>query len=151
METKLLLARLTDASYSTWISLGEHAYGGDLVLETKNTTYRFQDGVCVDVHSKRSGKRDGLRGMRLIGWLAQEGGRISLMADPTPGGAAVLWIEGRRDPAAFIVTSATRIFGETRPRHIARPAATQKPGPLYVVPAPSSAARIHVLPKASGM
>ena len=48
------------------------AFDGMTCVETRNTIYRFRDGVCFGITNRnqtRSGRGSALVGMRIVGWL----------------------------------------------------------------------------------
>ncbi len=87
---RALLKRL--AGTPGWEEASRAAFGGESWLESRNTTYRLLDGVCVDVLSRDARRADRARtlvGMRLVGWLA---GPASLFTTTWSAGAfGVLW------------------------------------------------------------
>jgi len=83
-------------------------------LTTRRTTYFFRDGCCVDATDRsdtsRDGELDGLRGMRLAGFLPLNA--EALEPRWSPGCVAVLV---RREPVlppmtTFAVTSVCQVF-----------------------------------------
>lgn len=78
-------------------------------LETRRKSYRFEDGVCVEV-TRRDGVDDGpdaLLGMRVAGFVDAEGsdpgaGAPAVFASFRPGASAVLFrVEGKETIAAL--------------------------------------------------
>jgi len=111
---KALLKRL--ATINDWEAASRAFFGGESWLESRNTVYRFRDGVCFDVATRdprKSARARALIGMRLVGWLAAKG---SLLSDEWQAGAsAVLWRPGRADAEeAVAMTSATHSFARGR-------------------------------------
>lgn len=82
---------------------------GPTRLETRRKSYRFEDGVCVEVVRRDGleGEPDPLLGMRIAGWLDAEGsdpgaGVPVLLTSWRPGTSAVLWRpEGRETVTAL--------------------------------------------------
>lgn len=160
------LAQIAAQSAATWHAVGARMFRGEATIETGNRVYRFRDGVfvCRTAGPERSYESPAsMTGMRLIGFLAQEGGMWSLSTRWKQGAHAVLWrpcAPGEAiDPKSFLLTSATASFtvedpdpqpqpwlGRTqgsqsgvRARRPARP-------PSIVRPAPPSMTRLHAGP-----
>lgn len=105
-----MLVKLARQSASTWTALAAQAFRGEASLETSNTIYRFRDGMFVSCATKPSQvftAPEGLRDLRLVGFLAYENGLWSLSPRWRQGAAAVFWRAGGVDERSFIVTSAT--------------------------------------------
>jgi hypothetical protein len=106
------LARIAPQSAAAWHALGGRAFPGETSLETSNGLYRFMNGVFVSRARRPHRSFDApkeMRGMRLIGFLADEGGFWSLSPRFRPGAHAVLWkpsvdADGT-DPKSFVLTS----------------------------------------------
>jgi len=156
------LAQLAERSAATWHALGARTFPGTTTVETANRVYSFRDGVFVSRAAKPTRSSEApraMRGLRLIGFLADEGGFWSLSPRWRAGAHAVLWkppasADERIDPKSFILTSPTSACSTEDPRpepwvaaraasesgvrirHIARP-------PSIVRPAPASMTRIH--------
>ena len=88
------LLKLARQSAATWRHMRGEAFLGDTTFETANTTYRFKDGVfsgrarrAVDASFESPPK---MRGVELIGFLANEGGLWSLSPRWRPGALAVI-------------------------------------------------------------
>lgn len=86
---KALLRKLAAVN---WEAASRAFFEGEAWLESRNTIYRFRDGVCFDVASRdprRTERARTLIGMRLVGWLT---GPSSLFTSTWAAGAcAVLW------------------------------------------------------------
>jgi hypothetical protein len=108
---KALLRRL--ATIRDWDAVDRADLEGESWLESRNTIYRFKDGVCFDVASRdpRKHARAGvLVGMRLVGWLSGNG---TVFTDAWCAGAcALLWHPGREgaEDATMAMTSASTSF-----------------------------------------
>lgn len=166
--TGSLLAQIAAQSASTWHALAARAFPGELSVETDNSVYSFQDSVLV-ARAKRGSAappRATKRGLKLIGFLANEGGFWSLSPRFRPGSHAVLWspiagatTDGQPDPSSFILTSKTIAATVPDPQpvpwisrsamaerrsapHISGMYAIARP-PRAMRPAPASATRIH--------
>ncbi len=113
---KALLQKL--AMVSDWDAASRASFKGESWLESRNTIYRFRDGVCFDVGTRdpkrgarapRPPGRRGLVGMRLVGWLDRE--RSTFMHEWRDGACAVMWRPaGPRDEEAVALTSPTTSF-----------------------------------------
>jgi hypothetical protein len=109
---RALLKRL--ASVTDWDHSNRTSFEGECWVRTRNTIYRFRDGLCVQVAStdpEKQARASGLMGMRLVGWL--EGGekRSRLSYEWTEGASALLWRperDGREE--AMAMTSRTTAF-----------------------------------------
>ncbi|AKV03150.1 hypothetical protein AKJ09_09813 [Labilithrix luteola] len=166
--TSSLLAQIAAQSAATWHALAARAFPGELSVETDNSVYRFKDSVLMG-RSKRGSDapaRATKRGLKLIGFLANEGGFWSLSPRFRPGSHAVLWspiacasTNGQPDPASFILTSKALAATVPDPQpvpwvsrsavadrrsapHISGMYAIARP-PRAMRPAPASATRIH--------
>jgi hypothetical protein len=108
---------------------------GETRVETRNTVYRFRNGVCYSVkREEQAGRRDpqAFMGMRLVGWLWRDDPRSVLSLEWQPGAYAVLWKPGsaQGDRSAVALTSPSIAF-----RQVAQPAAPSLP-PLRRVSTP---------------
>jgi hypothetical protein len=111
-----LLKRL--ASVSDWGSGRRTAFAGESWVETRNTIYRFRDGVCFQVASRggRGAGRDkgrgrSLIGMRLVAWLTGTEECSRLAYEWETGAYAVLWRpEGPESDEVMALTSRTVAF-----------------------------------------
>src|SRR5438105_9883336 len=94
------LARLAPQSAAAWHALGGHAFPGESSVETTNGVYRFKNGVFLSRARRPARSFDApkeLRGVRLVGFLADEGGFWSLSPRFREGAHAVLWKPGECD------------------------------------------------------
>ncbi len=106
---KALLKKL--AMMNEWEAASRARFAGEAWIESRNTIYRFFDGVCIDV-AGREARRASARtmvGMRLVGWLADDGFRFT--NEWNSGACAVLWRpEAAGVEEAMAMTSATIAF-----------------------------------------
>jgi hypothetical protein len=90
---RALLRKL--ASVTDWDAARGLSLEGESWVETRNTLYRFREGVCVAVAGRdpgRSARAASLVGMRLVGWLAPgSAGRSCFVYEWQAGACAVLW------------------------------------------------------------
>jgi len=156
------LAQLAPLHGAAWQTLGADVFRGHALVLTKNSLYRFKDGLFV---SRTKGAHRALesppamRGTRLIGFLVLEGSTWSLVPRWQAGAHAVMWRPGAApsliDPTSFIVTSETHSFALDRggTPHASRHSATsesgvRKAGPLrtprIMKPDPASVTRVHL-------
>ena len=141
------LATLAPQSAAAWHALGARLFPNELSIQTDNSTYRFKNGVFVSRAQKPARSFDcpkEMRGLRLVGFLHDEGGLWSLSPRWRFGSHAALWRPGPTDAASFILTSATTEFtleevSGVMIRRIARP-------PSIRHPLPPSMTRIHNAP-----
>jgi len=107
---KALLQKL--AMVSDWDAASRASFKGESWLESRNTLYRFRDGVCFDVGTReprRAARARSLVGMRLVGWLDRE--RSTFMHEWRDGACAVMWRPaGPREEEAVALTSPTTVF-----------------------------------------
>jgi hypothetical protein len=112
---RALLKKL--AAITDWDTAKRAALDGEAWLETRNTTYRFRDGVCFAVacrDPKKNERAGVLVGMRLVGWLCSSAGSVRFSFAWEAGAAAVLWraqvdgVEGSEE--AMAMTSPTTLF-----------------------------------------
>ena len=143
------LAKIAPQSAAAWHALGGRAFPGEISLETSNGLYRFRNGVFQSRARRPLRSFDApkeMRGMRLIGFLADEGGFWSLSPRWREGSHAVLWKPGDAvDPKSFMLTSPTISIAIEDPqpepwmhktgrsgvhtRRIARPPSIREPEP----------------------
>jgi hypothetical protein len=134
------LATLAPMSAAAWHALGAQIFGGELSLATANTVYRFEDGVFRGRAPKRARTFEcprSMRGLRLVGFLHDEGGLWSLSPRWREGSHAVLWQPGETDE--FLLTSPTREL--TREEPAARASCSSRIAIRR--PLPASTTRIH--------
>jgi hypothetical protein len=111
---KTLLRKL--AAITDWIATNSVALEGESWLESRNTIYRFRDGVCFDVASRdprRTARARTLVGMRLAAWLLRPASVLSSTWEV--GACAILWRPGGADSEEEIaMTSASTSFARGR-------------------------------------
>ena len=111
-----MLSAAAHRSSAAWEALGDGYFRGELWVVTKNATYIFRDGLCVKMN--RRDDRESTRpilGMRLVGWLVDDGQSRTLSPEWKKHASAVLWTPGEAQtgdsedtsPDAFILTSGT--------------------------------------------
>jgi hypothetical protein len=116
---KALLKRL--ATVSDWEAASHANFEGESWLQSRNTVFRFRDGICLEVASRdraRGNRAGTLLGMRLLGWVVGEG---RVFTDQWAEGAcAVLWrAGGGGTEESMAMTSATTSFARGRsPLHL---------------------------------
>jgi hypothetical protein len=107
-----LLKRL--ASVTDWDQSTRTTFEGECWVETRNTIYRFRDGICVQVSCsdpRKKARASVLVGMRLVGWLEGGSERSRLSYEWAPGASALLWRpETERGDEAMAMTSRTTAF-----------------------------------------
>ncbi len=111
---KALLKRL--ATVTDWEAASNARFKGESWLQSRNTVYRFRDGICCEVAGRdraRADRASTLLGMRLIGWIADDG---RFFTDQWADGAcAVLWRAGGGGAEeSMAMTSATTSFARGR-------------------------------------
>ena len=153
------LIRLAERSAATWRQVRGEAFAGETTIETRNTVYRFEDGLLVGRTTKsRRGSADwnsslATQKVELIGFLADEGGFWSFSPRWREGALAVMTADEKR----FLLTSPTCACAIDRPRLPLRSVPERSdvfhvPGsrpPVVRRPAPPSMTRIQLAP-ASG-
>ena len=147
------LARLAPQSAATWHALGSQSFPGESSLETTNGLYRFRNGVFISRARRPSRSFDApkhLRSVRLIGFLADEGGFWSLSPRFRPSAHAVLWKPGDCDAKSFVLTSpcVSIVIEDPEPTPWSRPSGVQARRPLARPPSirelePPSMTRLH--------
>jgi hypothetical protein len=109
---RALLKRL--ASVTDWSGSKGAALEGESWIQTRNTIYRFRDGVCVQVSCSDGRKRaraSALVGMRLVAWLAGSENHARIALEWEPGAYAVLWRpESENGEEVMAMTSRTTAF-----------------------------------------
>ena len=108
-----ILMRSPPHYMAAWEQLGPTYFCGHRTVHTKNSVYHLLDGVCF-----RAERNDGLSldvavGLRLIGFIAQSGGREAprLSPDFVHSFSAVFWRKGAtatQEP--FLLTSPAQMF-----------------------------------------
>lgn len=103
------LRSIAPCSAATWQAASKRAFRGELSVETAHTLYRFKDGVFVSRLKRPHRSFDApkaMRGLAILGFLADEGGLWSLSTGFTEGAHAVLWRPATEGgPASFTITS----------------------------------------------
>jgi hypothetical protein len=148
------LLRLAPCSARTWDAAARRAFAGEASLETAHTLYRFKEAGFVSRLKKPARSFDApkaMRGLRLLGFLVDEGGFWSLSTRWSEGAHAVLWRPPAEDaPASFSITSPSASFAaeepiaepkRDRPSGV-QPRAARRPPTLRMLEAPSMT-RIH--------
>lgn len=152
-----------------WHALGAQTYPGELSVATDDGVYRFVNGVFRGRARAQESARSfdlpkTMRGLRLVGFLFDEGGMWSLSPRWRAGALAVMWKDGETDAESFVLTSPTSDFTLDEPdpkpsepgpkpipwatarasspsgikrRHAARPPSIRRP-------LPASMTRIHL-------
>ena len=108
-----LLQHREVAQSAEWSTFGRSVFIGKVEFHTKNATYSFIDGVCVQI-TRNDGHDEvvrGLLGMVLIGWVIPVGQDFTLAQSPMSGHSAALWRPQPGRPGAFTLTSATQSIG----------------------------------------
>ncbi len=107
------LADLALMAAGGWHALGAQTFPGELSVATDDGVYRFVNGVFRG-SAKEAARSFALpktmRGLRLIGFLFDEGGMWSLSPRWRAGALAVMWKDGEVDAESFVLTSPTRDF-----------------------------------------
>ncbi|MDB5214355.1 MAG: hypothetical protein JWO86_2282 [Myxococcaceae bacterium] len=107
------LAELAPMAAGGWHALGAQIYPGELSVATDDGVYRFVNGVFLGRAQKaaRTFERPkAMHGLRLVGFLFDEGGMWSLSPRWQAGAHAVLWRDGEIDAQSFVLTSPTNDF-----------------------------------------
>jgi hypothetical protein len=136
---RTLLAELAPMAAGGWQALGAQIYPGELSLATDDGVYRFKNGIFQS--RARTAARSfecpkEMRGLRLIGFLFDEGGMWSLSPRWQAGAHAAMWRDGETDGDSFVLTAATTDFTLDEPD----PKPSQpgpKPTPWATRPPPS--------------
>ena len=138
------LTDLASQSGAAWSALGAQMFPGELSVATDDGVYRFMNGVFLGRARKLARTFEcpkTMRGMRLIGFLHDEGGLWSLSPRFRAGARAVLWKPDGAEAETFILTSAAVevTMDEVAPRkrspsgvvirRIARPPSIREPAP----------------------
>jgi hypothetical protein len=132
------LAELAPMAAGGWQALGAQIYPGELSLATDDGVYRFRNGIFQSraLTASRSFERPkAMRGLRLIGFLFDEGGMWSLSPRWQPGALAAMWRDGETEAEPFVVTSPTTDFTLDEPEP--KPQPGPKPIPWATRPSPS--------------
>ena len=110
---RTFLAELAPMAAGGWHALGAQIYPGELSIATDNGVYRFKNGIFQSRAKKAARSFDcpkEMRGLRLIGFLFDEGGMWSLSPRWQSGAHAILWKEGEIEAQSFVLTSPTNDF-----------------------------------------
>ncbi len=124
------LATLAPQSAAAWNAIGSRVYPGELSIATDNSVYRFRNGIFMSRAKKPARSFEApkeMRGLRIIGFLREEGGRWSLSPLWRAGARAVMWKPEHQDTTAFILTSPTIDFTIEEPEP--KPGPQPRPGP----------------------
>jgi hypothetical protein len=107
------LADLAPMAAGGWHALGAQTYPGELSVATDEGVYRFVNGVfrgCAKEAARSFELPKAMRGLRLVGFLFDEGGMWSLSPRWRAGALAVMWKDGEIDAESFVLTSPTNDF-----------------------------------------
>lgn len=145
------LVKLAMRSAATWHALGRRLFPGELSVETANSTYRFNDGVFLGRARRPARWFDApraMRGLRLVGFLADEGGLYSLSPRWREGAHAVLWKPGEAtDERSFTLTSPVVAVAAEEPEPKPTPWVDRPPPsepPSFRRLSPRSMTRLHL-------
>ncbi len=137
------LAELAPMAAGGWLALGTRIYPGELSVATATArVYRFKNGIFQSRATKGARSFEcpkEMRGLRLIGFLFDEGGMWSLSPRWQPGTHAILWKEGATDAQSFLLTSPTNDF------------TLDEPDPKPSEPGPKPIPWVSRAPSASGI
>ena len=153
------LIKLTNRTAATWASVGNEAFLGAITIETSNAIYQFLDGVFAARAARSFGGQSpewesppNMKGAKLIGFLADEGGLWSLSPRWRAGALAVISSTAEN----FTLTSETSSCAIERPEPSLRATSPQTsdvfdvPGsrpPTVRRPAPPSMTRLQPAPQ----
>lgn len=158
------LARIAARSASTWLALGDRMFPGEATIETGHRLYVFRNGRFVSRTTKTTRSFEApasMRGLRLIGFVFDDGGVWALSSRYRPGCHAAMWRPAAGGPGSFILTSRVVDLSiedlRAEPQIVRSPFAsippssslsgvrTRKipPAPAVVRPAPPSMTRLH--------
>ena len=160
-----LLVKLARQSAAAWHALGARAFPGEAHVTTAHRIYRFHDGLFAGRGPRPAGPLEtpeAMRDVRLIGFLAEEGGLFSLSPRWALGSCAVLWKPGAFEERSFVSTSPTVAFTRTEPQPVPWADVPPPPSssvvrkrltrpPLISRPAPPSMTRLHAAPARTGV
>ncbi|MBX3217107.1 MAG: hypothetical protein KF850_34055 [Labilithrix sp.] len=149
------LVKLASQTAATWQRVRGEAFIGETVLETGNTLYRFVDGV-FSARAPRPAHADqapawasppAMKGVMLLGFLADADGLWSLSPGWRPGSLAVITTNAQ----ALTLTSPTIACTISRPARSrvepaarsSQPAVAATPPPTVRRPAPPSMTRLQ--------
>ena len=107
-----LLSRLAADSRcaAAWRALGARMFPGELSVATGDSVYRFESGVFrgrAVIGARSFDSPRAMRAMRLIGFLHDEGGLVSLSTRWREGARAVLWKPDAIGAESFFVSPPT--------------------------------------------
>jgi len=152
------LIKLARQTATTWRCIRGEAFLGETTIETANTVYRFENAVFSGRARRVAGvatpaweSPPNMKGVELVGFLADEGGLWSLSARWRPGALAVITTNDR----AFTLTSPTFACTIERPARRSRPELLDSaradvfmasPPPTVRRPAPPSMTRLQPAP-----
>jgi hypothetical protein len=91
-------------------------------LETLRSQYVFENGICTQILRRMDGGSVDTRtlGMRLVGWVLDEGGERTVLSDWRPGAKAILWRAPEPEEAEGTIAMTSRSFAlvsEEAPPH----------------------------------
>jgi hypothetical protein len=90
--------------------LDPNTWLGELTVSTRNTTYRFVNGVCTAVHrSGEQGARADFVGMRLAGWFIDDLPAPRISPTWRPGASALLLQPGTERDALALTSPTVQI------------------------------------------
>ncbi|MBX3218805.1 MAG: hypothetical protein KF850_42760 [Labilithrix sp.] len=149
------LVKLATQTAATWQRVRGEAFLGETILETGNTLYRFVDGV-LSARAPRPARADqapewasplSMKGVVLLGFLADAGGLWSLSPGWRPGSLAVITTNAQAltltsPTVACTISRPERSRAETAARS-SQPAAPATPPPTVRRPAPPSMTRLQ--------
>jgi len=163
------LARIAARSAASWLALGDRLFPGEAIVDTAHRTYVFRNGRFVSRTSKRERSFEApasMRGLRLIGFVFDDGTGWSLSPRTRFECHAVLWRPGPISTGgvgsgSFILTSRVLDFSVDEPDSgpaivrspfqtippdsytgVARARGFNRPPPI-VPPSPPSMTRLH--------
>lgn len=102
-----LLSKLAAHSAAAWHALGARMFAGELSVATRDSVYRFGNGVFLGraAYGARSFEcPKAMRAMRLVGFLHDEGGLFSLSPFWREGARAVLWKPDATEAESFFLS-----------------------------------------------
>jgi hypothetical protein len=105
---KALIKRLVEGGAQLYVD--PTTWLGELTVSTRNTMYKFTNGVCTQVHrAGQEGRPSDFVGMRLAGWLLDEGSAPRVSPTWRPGASAVLLRPGALQDAVALTSPTVQI------------------------------------------